>query len=322
MTRVDYRQELARARRFARRLARRDPSAPLPPDLPDGRLVSVAGRGEMFVREDSGRPDGPTIALLHGWTASADLNWLRVYDTVPRLGRMIAMDHRGHGRGIRTEQRYTLEDAADDVAALLRTLDAAPAILVGYSMGGPVAMLTWLRHPDVVSGLVLQATALEWRATRRERALWRFMAVVEYVMRLGTPKGLIERALRDMVDQSPDLEPWLGWLRGELRRGDPEALADAGRALGTYDFRPHALQVDVPTAVVVTTKDRLVRPKKQRELAAAIPLARTFELHGDHDAALVLGKEFPDVTDEALRWVIGEGAAIAQDERRTAGWGR
>jgi pimeloyl-ACP methyl ester carboxylesterase len=319
---TDWHLELARARRFARRLDRGDPLAPLPPpSIPAGRTVVVPGRGETFVRETPGRPGDPTIVLLHGWTASADLNWLRVYDTVPDLGRMIAIDHRGHGRGIRSEERFTLEAAADDVAALLVELDAAPAILVGYSMGGPISMLTWLRHPDVVSGLVLQATALEWRASKRERIIWRFMAVVEHLLRLGRPRGIIERALREMVEVSPDLEPLVGWLKAEMRRGDPEMLADAGRALGLYDFRSHAARVNVPTAVVVTTKDRLVRPRKQRQLAKAIPSSATFELHGDHDAAMVMGKEFPDVTTEALNWVkarLADGAR-GQSLRRTAG---
>jgi pimeloyl-ACP methyl ester carboxylesterase len=313
----DWRAELARARRFARRLDRgtTGPLPPLPPDgLPPGRVVPVAGRGEVFVRESTAPTTKPTVVLLHGWTASADLNWFRAYPLLAESWRVVAVDHRGHGRGIRSEQRFTLEDAADDVAALLQTIGGAPAIVVGYSMGGPIALLTAQRHPDVVRGLVLAATALEWRASQRERLLWKTMAAVEWLFRLGRPKGLVERALRDMVEQSPDLEPLLGWLRGELRRGDPEALADAGRALGSYDFRPHASAVDVPAAVVVTTRDRLVRPRKQRQLAAALPGAVTFELAGDHDAAAVLGQAFPEVIAQAI-----DAVAVAAAQRRTAG---
>lgn len=304
-------------------------AAPLPPPgLPPGRAVNVPGRGEMFVREANPPPpppppsspaaaDPPTVALLHGWTASADLNWFRAYPVLVAQGwRVVAMDHRGHGRGIRSEERFTLEDAADDAAALLRTMGAAPAILVGYSMGGPISLLTAQRHPDVVRGLVLQATALEWRASRRERLLWKTMAVVEYLFRLGRPKGLFEHALRDVVKRSPDLEPLTGWIKGELRRGDAEALADAGRALGNYDFRPHARELDVPAAVVVTTKDRLVRPRKQRQLAAALQTVRTYELPGDHDAAVVLGEAFPRVTADAIRWVLAR--AEPQDAAGTS----
>jgi pimeloyl-ACP methyl ester carboxylesterase len=289
-------------------------------------VLELPGRGEVFVRE-RGAGDGPTILLLHGWTASADLNWFRAYDAVSSLGRVLAIDHRGHGRGLRSIERFQLEDAADDAAALLRTLGTDPAVVVGYSMGGPIAMLLWDRHPELVRGLVFEATALEWRATRRERAVWRLMAAVEWFLRLGRPKGLLERALRDATRSAPELEPLIGWLRAELRRGDPEALADAGRALGAYDGRPIAPRVDVPAAVVVTTRDRLVRPKKQRQLARSLPGAVTFDLEGDHDVCLVRGPAFAATTVRAITDVLGRAdlqpAAdrLTESSTRTAGWG-
>jgi len=313
--RDEWKHELRRLRLFLRRLEAMEPQPPLPPWLPPGRVVAVPGRGEMFVRESPGPRGGPTILLLHGWTASADLNWFHVYETVGGIGRLVAVDHRGHGRSIRSEERFTLENAADDAAALLERLGGAPAIVVGFSMGGPIAMLLWRRHPHLVSGLVLQATALEWRASFRERFSWKFMAVVEYGLRLGRPRGLVDRYLRQAVEECPELEPYRPWLKGELRRGDAEDLADAGRALGNYDGRPFAGAVDVPAAVVVTTRDRLVRARKQRALARAIPGAELLELAGDHDCCLVQPKEFQAVTEKALRLVIDRVIAGERAER-------
>src|SRR5947199_7389086 len=128
---------------------RGSPKPPLPPPLPPGRLVSVPGRGEMLVRElgTGDRPAGPPLLLLHGWLLSADVNWFPLYAGFARHGRVLAMDVRGHGRGIRSQERFTLEDAADDAAALLQHLDAAPAVVVGYSMGGSIAVLLQQRHP-------------------------------------------------------------------------------------------------------------------------------------------------------------------------------
>lgn len=275
----------------------------------------MAGRGEMFFRDTGGGPTGtPPILLLHGWTASADLNWWRVYDAVAGLGRVLAPDHRGHGRGLRSDEPFSLEAAADDAAALLRQEGLAPAVVCGYSMGGPISLLLWQRHPELVAGLVLEATALEWRASLRERMVWKTMALVEFALRLGPQKGLLERVLREAIELSPDLAPYRGWLKGELRRGDATDIAQAGRALGDYDARPFAGRVDVPAAVVVTTKDRLVRARKQRQLAKAIPGARTFELAGDHDASLVLPDAFRSVTVAALR-SVGAGAAPAEARR-------
>ncbi len=317
--------QFRRAVRFARRLEAVDPAAPVPPaGLPPGRIVELPGRGEMFVRERLGAIGQPAILLLHGWTASADLNWFRAYDAVSAQGRMLAVDHRGHGRGMRSEERFSIEAAADDAAALLRTLDTGPAIVVGYSMGGPIAMRLWERHPNLVAGLVLEATALEWRAHRSERFVFKFMAAVEFFLRVGRPRGLIDRSLRDLVRQAPDLVPLLGWLKAELRRGDPTALADAGRALGEHDARPFAGRIDVPSAVVITTKDRLVRPRKQRALAKAIPGATTHELAADHDACIVSTHGFAQVTAAAIADVAGRQGRVegfAESSTRVAGWG-
>lgn len=328
-TAAAWRDDLSRARRFARPLGRpTDPLAPVPPpQLPPGRVVELPGRGEVFVRERLGAAGQPTILLLHGWTASADLNWFRAYDAVAPLGRLLAIDHRGHGRGLRSERPFTLEDAADDAAALLRTLDAGPAVLVGYSMGGPIACLLWERHPDLVRGLVLEATALEWRATRRERFTLKFLGGLELLLRMS-PRRMLDRPLRYAIETRPELAPLEGWLKAELRRGDPKALADAGRALGNYDARPFAGRIDVPTAVVITTKDKLVKPRKQRALAAAIRGTTTWEVPADHDACLLAPHEFAGATAAAITDVIARSSdqpaarvPFTESSTRTAGWG-
>ena len=275
---------------------------PVPPELPPGRVVLVPGRGEMFVREQDGPADGPTILLLHGWTVSADLNWWTAYHALRRVGRVIAVDHRGHGRGLRSEQTFSLEAAADDAAGVLEVLGVESAIVVGYSMGGPISMLLWRRHPERVGGLVFEATALEWRASRRERWMWKAMGAMEYLLRLGRPTSLVDRALREAVFHQPALAEHRAWFRAELGRGDPTEIANAGRALSEYDARSFASQLDVPVAVVITTKDRLVRPSKQRALAAATR-ARVVELRGDHDVCWLDGPGFSAATLEAVESV-------------------
>lgn len=282
--------------------ASREPPIP-PPDLPPGRVVYVPGRGEMFVREQDGPPGGPVIVLLHGWTVSADLNWWTAYARLRDVGRVIALDHRGHGRGIRSEERFTLEAAADDAAGLLYVLEVPSAIVVGYSMGGPISMLLWRRHPRLVDGLVFEATALEWRASRRERWLWKGIGVVEWFFRSRTSSSIVDRVFRKASARVPSLAVHRAWFTAEIGRGDPRQIADAGRALGEYDARPFAASVDVPAAVVVTTRDRLVRPRKQRALAVATG-ATTFELAADHDAPWMVAPEFGATTAAAVRSVL------------------
>ena len=130
------------------------------PWLPDGRLVRIEGRGELFVREHRhADPAAPVVLLLHGWTASSDLQFFTAYEALAERCSFIGIDHRGHGRGLRSPDAFTLEDAADDAAALVRHLGVGPVVAVGYSMGGPIALHLTRRHPDVVAGIVVQATA-------------------------------------------------------------------------------------------------------------------------------------------------------------------
>jgi pimeloyl-ACP methyl ester carboxylesterase len=139
------------------------------PHLPHGAAMHLPGRGTTFVRTMAGPPNAPTVLLLHGWTASADLNWFTCYRPLSRHYRVVALDHRGHGRGIRSKKAFRLEDCADDALAVCDVLGIEQVIPVGYSMGGPIAQLMWRRHPDRIRGLALCATAPYFLTSREEK---------------------------------------------------------------------------------------------------------------------------------------------------------
>jgi pimeloyl-ACP methyl ester carboxylesterase len=293
------RDEARRLRRLARPLGVAPPGAPIPPPLPPGSVVLLPGRGEVFVRDSGGGGPAPPVLLLHGWTVSADLNFFAVYGELAARHRVVALDHRGHGRGMRPRTPFSLEECAEDAAALLRQLGLGPVIAVGFSMGGPIAMLLHHRHPDLVAGMVFCATALEWKASARERILWRGVSLLEVALRSGTGEGIVARVLREIIDGSPELEALEPWVRGEFHRGYAPDLAGAGRALSAYDGRTLAPGVDVPCAVIVTTTDQLVRPEKQYELADATG-AETFTLDGDHFAPFSRGPAFAKAIGSAV----------------------
>jgi pimeloyl-ACP methyl ester carboxylesterase len=253
--------------------------APEPPEpLPPGRILHVPGRGEFFLR-DSGGAD-PSVLLLHGWMFSADLNWFRSYAALRTAGyRVLAVDHRGHGRGLRTYAPFRLEDCAADAAAVLETLETGPALVAGYSMGGPITQFLARDHPEAVRGMVLCATSREW-ADPRMKALWNGAAAIRLLLGLA-PYAAWRRGLR--AAGFPD-SPATTWVTAELTRGSARDLAEAGRELGRFDSRPWVGSLAVPAAVVVTTKDTGVPPYKQRELAEALG-APTFDVPADHAAA-------------------------------------
>jgi 3-oxoadipate enol-lactonase len=243
------------------------------------RTVVVPHRGEFFLR-DSGETDPrrPTVMLLHGWIVTADLTWHGAYDALVDAGyRVLAIDHRGHGRGLRAMSRFRLADCAADAAAILRQLEVAPAIVVGYSMGGVIAQLMARDHPDVIRGLVLSATCQHFQDPETRR-IWRWMGVVGLLLGLA-PRSSYRGALRNAKIQLNERTAW--WL-SELMRHEARDVADAGRELGRFDSRPWlaALQRP-PTAMVLTGRDTMVSPAKQRELAQAAG-ATVFEVPIDH----------------------------------------
>jgi len=300
------RDEARRLRRLARPMGFRSPGAPVPPPLPAGCVLTIPGRGEVFVR-DTGAHDqpAPPVLLLHGWTVSADLNFFALYDELAARHRVLALDHRGHGRGMRPQTAFSLEECADDAAALLAEVGIGPAIVVGFSMGGAIGMLLHDRHPDMVAGMVFCGTALEWKESPRERIVWRGMSLLEVALRSGTGEGIVSRVLREVIDGAPELEALEPWVTGEFHRGSPADLAGAGRALAHYDGRELAPDVGVPCAVVVTTTDQMVRPEKQYELAEALD-ADIFTLDGDHFAPFTKGPAFAKAIATAVDRVTAE----------------
>lgn len=280
---------------------------PVPPAFPPGRVLNLAGRGEVFVRDSGGGAASPAVLLLHGWTASADINFFPVYARLAESYRVIALDLRGHGRGMRSMEPFSLEECADDAAALLDRLGAGRVIVVGYSMGGPVGLLLARRHPERVAALVMQATALEWQRAARERAVWRLLPVLDLGLRFGGGAVFVERVLRQAAEEAPELDGYRPWLAAEFRRATAGDLVAAGHALSRYDARPWAGQLDVPAVVVVTTRDRLVRPAKQRELAEALR-ASVLEIDADHDLPLAKGGEYANLTRLAVDTVARDAA--------------
>ncbi len=274
----------------------------IPPLLP-GRVIVLPGRGEMFIRHHQhDNVDAPTVLLLHGWTGSSDLQFFTAYEELAKNNSIVGVDHRGHGRGLRPNSPFALEDCADDAADIVRALGLEQVTTVGYSMGGPISLLLWQRHPELVSSMVLQATALEWNGTRNERLRWRaghFLAPV--IRRLSTPR-MIKLGLRRAIPRGHELSRYLPWIIGEIRRNDQWMMSEAGRALSKFDARNFAATITVPTAYVLTTRDRLVLPHKQEALANAIK-ATVVQLDGDHLAPMQVPHEFSEATSRAVALV-------------------
>jgi 3-oxoadipate enol-lactonase len=272
--------------------------------MPPARTLLVPGRGELFMRDTGG--DGPVVMLLHGWIATADLNWCGAYGALVDAGyRVLAIDHRGHGRGLRPLVPFRLADCAADAAAALRQLGVAPALIAGYSMGGAIAQLIGRDHPDVASGIVLSGTAQHWQDPETRR-VWRTMGAMGLSLSLA-PRQFWRWGFRRT---GLPYTPRTLWIKSELMRHLARDIAEAGRELGRFDSRPWLPSVEVAIAVVITTRDEAVPVYKQRELAAAAR-AQVFEAPITHLEVVSRADAFNPPLLEALEALRSRESVLA-----------
>jgi len=255
------------------------------PAVPLGRRVRLAGRGTTFVREIAGPPGAPTLVLLHGFMASGGLNWFRTFDALSREFHVVAPDLRGHARGIRSLRRMRLADCADDVAALVDELGVSKVIAAGYSMGGPVAQLLWRRHADKIAGLVLCATAPAF-AAEYQCVADASLASLAGLMRVAGQFAALPAAGAQLLRRVRADRPagFLEWAAAEMRRHDVRMLTEAAHSMTRFDSRPWLGEIDVPTAILRTNRDRVVDPAHQTAFITHIPGARLVEHDDGHIA--------------------------------------
>jgi 3-oxoadipate enol-lactonase len=212
---------------------------------------------------------------------------------------MVAMDHRGHGRGLRRPERFRIEDSADDHVALLDALGIDKVIVCGYSLGGPIGLDLARRHPDRVAGLVLQATALRFDSVV-DKMTKPLLRAIRPLTAFGVGRTAPLRFFNDTRDRSTQTKLLWPWLRRELVQCHPRTIVDVMLAEYDFDFRPHtAALADVPTAVVVTTKDSAVPPRDQRDMARRLD-AHVVPLEEGHDVFLASPQAYVSASLEAI----------------------
>ena len=246
------------------------------------RLVELPGRGVTRVWECAGPPGAPTLMLIHGVTVTAELNWGKVFAPLSRHFRVVAMDLRGHGDGIKAGWRFRLEDCAEDVAALAEVLATGSFVAVGYSMGGMVAQLVYRRHPAMVSGLVLCATARNVLGSPAEKLAALTLPSAAAAIRWNPLLQPVSAEILGLALLGPVDDPATStWTRAQLRRTPLGTALSAIQAVCEFTSHSWISQVDVPTAVVITAEGAEEVPAERAEEVARAVVADRAEQGGE-----------------------------------------
>jgi 3-oxoadipate enol-lactonase len=271
--------------------------------VPSGRVVDLPGRGSTYV-VDSGPSAGPTYVLLHSLACTGLMTWCHVLDVVRPFGRVVVFDQRGHGQGI-SSHRFLLEDCADDVAAVADALGLRAFVPVGYSMGSLVAQLVWKRHRERVGGLVLCAASTSIGHASYERlATGIFAALLDAFTPVPRPPA---------PSPCPD-GPVRGdhqWVFDQFRSTPPAAITRAIAELVRFDSRSWISEVDVPTSVVITKRDRVFSARRQQSLADQIPGAYAVTVDAGHARCTLQPEKFGPGLAEAVNSVHRRAALSA-----------
>jgi 3-oxoadipate enol-lactonase len=249
----------------------------------------------LFYRE-AGR--GPhTVVLSHSFLTDHrqfDAQIEALSDTY----RVIAYDHRDHGRSARATAPYDLAALVDDAEGLLDALSASPCQFVGLSTGGFVGMRLALRAPERFRSLTLMDTSAApeaWQQRVKYQALFGILAVagVRPVLRSGMAAMFSSSFLRDPARRD-EVALW----RQRIADNDPRGIIRFGNAIfGRGDIENRLSQVKVPTLVVVGERDRPCPPARARAIATAIPQATLTVIP---DAGHLSTIEQPDRVNDVL----------------------
>jgi len=257
------------------------------------RLVLSSGVQIHFLEENP--QASSAVLLLHGLGATSS-SWQGHISWLAGAGfRVLAPDMRGFG-----ESSYPghtgIGVLARDMAELLENLGAAPAHVVGISLGGTVAQQLALDYTACVRSLVLVNTFARLRP-EGPRAwvyfLMRFALV--HTLGLGTQARLVGRHMFPRPDQAELRRQ----LYEQVVNANPRAYRATMRALWHFDVEERLSDIRVPVLVVTGAEDSTVSPRNQQVLTDRIPGARHVAVAGANHAV-------PADQPEVFRRVVGE----------------
>jgi pimeloyl-ACP methyl ester carboxylesterase len=275
---------------------------------PEHRIVRTRDGAELAVWDLPGDgPDAQVVVLPHCWGCSHEI-WLPVARRLLEQGHHVVLyDQRGHGLSTRGVAPLTLETLAHDLSDVLESTKVYDVVLAGHSMGGMTIMSLAAHRPEVLQdrakATVLVATAATAVGVPSPRAARMASALVasstlSKAMRSRNGHLLVRGVFganpeRSHMDLTREL---FGGCHGPVR-------GDFLTSFSSMNLVEGIATIDVPTTVIVGSRDTLTAPAKADQMVSTIPGARLVTLP---DKGHMLPLEDPDaVTDEIVRAAKG-----------------
>lgn len=272
--------------------------------LPEFGSVTVDGVTTDYAVFGEGRK-GRTLVIVPG---------LSLKPTVP-LAERVSAHYAPFGRDYRiylidprrdVPEGYTLEQFADELAAVLKELGVKEACVFGASMGGMVSQLLTIRHPELVRALALGSTTASHTRVSAENALRWVRLASSAAAGVAGAMGKLTKGLVEHIYSKTAIEKFGPGLYEANSKATKEELTKVARlagAISKFDCLTDLPGVQVPTYVVGAEGDKMVSPEGSRDIAAAIPNATLFMYGPEMPHAAY--DEAPDYTERLWRFFEG-----------------
>ncbi len=231
--------------------------------------------------------NGDSITLLHGWGFNGAI-WEETARTLASSARVSCIDLPGHGRSPMPVGDYTIERLADIIAETL----PQQGNVIGWSLGGMIAMQIALRHPEKIKRLILVGSVA--RFVRDDD--WRYAISPDVLQSFSESlnDGLqqtLQRFLALQIQSSDDSRTTLRKLMNSNAAPQAAALQGGLQILQNVDLRKQLPQLQQPTLMIFGKRDTLTRPQTARQMLQLLPNAQLEIINGAGHAPFLSHRE-------------------------------
>ncbi len=240
---------------------------------------------------------GPTVVLSHALALDRHM-WDAVTALLAPRYTVVRYDHRGHGTSPQPNAPFSIDDLADDAAAVIRSVAAKPVVFAGLSLGGMVGQSLAARHPGLLRGLAVINSAAHYA----DRTLWdtRIQSVGAQGMAVVADAS-IDRWLTPAFRETPAGKAVADRLRQTLLASDPVGYVRSCEAIANMDLRAGNQRITTPTLIVAGRHDMATPPALSQAMATDIAGSTLVELDAAHISACECPEALAGELDDWMR---------------------
>ncbi len=263
-------------------------------------VILIAKIGDIVMSFEI-KGNGPPVTMISGLATDSSV-WSLQVPSFSMNFMTVLPDNRGAGKTDAPNRPYTIEMMADDTSKLLDIIGIESSSLVGFGMGGRIAMEMAIRHPTQVKSVVVCSCAAKATPTESELLGSLKASIANGSARIDLAKEEIGWTLNPRFFEDKRVAEAVARVRMAKMSGtSDDAFVRQIDAILNYDAGPRLGGIRCPTLVVAGKNDRLVPSEFQWDLARGIPKAAFQALDSAH---MVLSEAANDFNDSTLAFLV------------------